>query len=121
MTALALLPPPVLDEAVLEQVAAYLPEGLLATNLRRLARQVEALLEPLSADPPPGEEAALVDLAHALAGGAGMLGFRRLSARCLDYEAACTGAPATLIPEARRALQAALQDSLPEITRRIAG
>ena len=126
MTALATPPLPILDEAVLDQVAAYLPEGRLATNLRRLASQVEALLEPLSADPSPGEEATLVELAHALAGGAGMLGFRRLSGLCLDYEVACSGAPDAPVPaipvlEARGALRAALQDSLPAITRRIAG
>ena len=113
-------PPPVLDHAVLDQLAGLLPAAVLATNLRRLATIAEALLAPLAAD--PAAAAGLAEQAHALAGSAGLLGFKRLSAACLDYEAACAPRSAGRDPgPAGRALLAALEATLPEITRRIAG
>ncbi|MDN3565325.1 Hpt domain-containing protein [Paeniroseomonas aquatica] len=107
--------PPLLDEAVLNQVAAYLPAAMLETNLHRLAELAEALLGLLS----PGG-ACVVEQVHRLAGSSGMLGFRRLAAACLRFEAACSPAfPAKAA--ARAELRAVLEATLPEITCRLSG
>jgi CheY-like chemotaxis protein len=110
--------PPVLDEAALESIGKLLPQAVVAGHLRLLARAGGALLGRLRAPPVPGEEADLLNATHDLAGSAGLLGFRLLSARSAQYERASLGAPAER-PGAARDLGEAIELALAAIQGRL--
>jgi CheY-like chemotaxis protein len=93
----------ILDTAALNQVATHLPRATLAANLRLLAVHAQSLRALI--DAPPAD--CLAHQVHALAGAAGLLGFRRLCEACLRTERACQSAPADL-PMALQALGPAL-------------
>jgi signal transduction histidine kinase/DNA-binding response OmpR family regulator len=78
--------PPTFDPDVLTQLAPYMSSGEMERHLLDLAHKVETLLramEGVEVAPDPG---AVADLAHEMAGMAGVFGFAELAAaaRCFD-------------------------------------
>jgi CheY-like chemotaxis protein len=78
--------PPTFDPDVLTQLAPYMSSGEMERHLLDLAHKVETLLramEGVGVAPDPG---AVADLAHEMAGMAGVFGFAELAAaaRCFD-------------------------------------
>jgi light-regulated signal transduction histidine kinase (bacteriophytochrome)/DNA-binding NarL/FixJ family response regulator/HPt (histidine-containing phosphotransfer) domain-containing protein len=77
---------PLVDEAVFEKTASYLPAESVASYLDTINELGTALLAGLRA-PDAGALGQLADLAHTLAGSAGMFGFTRAAnlARCFEH------------------------------------
>jgi PAS domain S-box-containing protein len=86
--------PPDIDEAAYEEAAGVLPPEALQHYLRTLIDRGETLQAHLRASFGPADLPGLCDLAHALAGSAGMLGARRLTDAGRAFErAAARNAP----------------------------
>lgn len=111
---------PVLDQATLDQVACFLAPAAVIANLRLLAGRSDRLLQDLAIPPGAADAGMLAQDAHAVAGSAGLLGFRRLSESCIRFEHACTARQADA-PEAATRLRAALEASLAEMARQVGG
>jgi CheY-like chemotaxis protein/HPt (histidine-containing phosphotransfer) domain-containing protein len=106
--------PPALDAAIFGQVAACLPRPTLAASLRTLLGRAEDLLQVVCDGTLDSPE--LVHATHALAGSAGLLGFRRLSEACLAYERATLHDPSGAAV-ALANLPSAIRQSLVELAR----
>ena len=106
---------PILDRARLEQTAAFLPPGAVASYLRTIAERGEALLHRLRGpDALVAKADDLAATAHALVGSAGMFGFERLATVARQFEhAAQTGA--SDVQELADGLAAAIEVSLLEM------
>lgn len=104
---------PVLDEGVLAATAALFKPGDLERHLQQVLDRVRGLAEAL-ADPATEEPEALADMAHRVAGSAGMLGLRRLSTTCIEFERAVLDGSQATAPAATR-LRVVIDESLPAL------
>jgi HPt (histidine-containing phosphotransfer) domain-containing protein len=81
---------PVLDAKVFERTAQVIPPDVLDSHLAVIEDRTATLLTQLGQDG-PADDQALAALAHALAGGAGTYGFRRVAAAARAFEHAIQG------------------------------
>ncbi len=104
---------PVLDANAFERTAAFLPPEAVATYLRTIAERGEALLLSLHGPEPfASSQGDLIEAAHALAGSAGLLGFKLVSTAGRNFERAVqseTSETSVLALELRAAIEATLK------------
>jgi PAS domain S-box-containing protein len=105
---------PVVDQAAFARTASMLAPGVLASYLRTLAENAAALRQALAEpEAASGDAAALADSAHALAGSAGMFGFKRLVFLARLFEQKAQSDPAQvagLAPALIASLEAAIEE-----------
>jgi len=89
---------PVLDEAVLDQLASRMSADNIEAYLRTLLGRVDDLLTFLAAP----DQAGLAELVHEMQGSVGLLGFTALGARLHEYEAAGGSTADTLVSVAEQ-------------------
>jgi len=103
----------VIDHEILAQLAGQMSVEELDGHLRCLALRIEALLRQLKAPDAFAAPDGLADMVHELAGSAGALGFRALSAIARRLQTTLEADPmraTRLVDEFRRAAQAALAE-----------
>jgi CheY-like chemotaxis protein len=91
-------PLPVLDEAVLGQLASRMSADNIEAYLRTLLGRVDDLLALLAGP----DAAGLAELVHEMQGSVGLLGFTALGARLHEYEAAGGSSAAALLDVAEQ-------------------
>ena len=109
------------DERVFNKTASYLSKEALAAHLRTLTSMCANFLAGLNTETAAFiEPEGLTDLAHKLAGSAGMFGYSRLAGLCSQFERR-ENLAATDQDRLTQALRAAVEQSLPELKARQSG
>ena len=106
---------PILDPIVFACVASRLAPDAVVTYLRTVAEQARSLRPWLHQTAAlRGAEDELAEVAHALAGCAGMFGFERLATLCRRFERAIQSGAAD-VPVLADALSVTIEATLPEL------
>ena len=106
---------PILDPIVFACVASRLAPDAVVTYLRTVAEQARSLRPWLHQTAAlRGAEDELAEVAHALAGCAGMFGFERLATLCRRFERAIQSGAAD-VPVLADALSVTIKATLPEL------